>query len=222
MKLSKRLKHLDQMVASGYEHVWDCCCDHGFLGAQLLTRQAAKNIHFVDIVPQLMDELETKLQQFHADSLSSWKLHCLDVSKLPLDQYFGKHLVIIAGIGGDLMTQLVADLHQKYSGQNIDFLLCPVHRQFKLRQKLIELNFSLKSEILVEDNKRFYELILVSSNTNENTKISPVGDKLWKSVTKNQAENYLERTINHYQQIQKGNLDKVVDHIIDAYQSVVI
>ena len=61
------------MVKDDYYHIWDCCCDHGFLGASLLSNQKAKNIHFVDIVPELMSDIENKLQQFYSKS-SSYKL----------------------------------------------------------------------------------------------------------------------------------------------------
>ncbi len=212
------------MVTSDYIHIWDCCCDHGFLGASLLSRQAAKNIHFVDIIPELMAKIENKLQQFYSNSPSAWKTHCLDVAELPLKQYEGKHLVIIAGIGGDLMIQFINDIHQNHPNLNVNFLLCPVHHQFALRQKLIDLNFSLKHEILIEDNQRFYEVILVSSLADENTKVNPVGDKIWQSVTAKQAdivEKYLDKTLNHYHRIQQGNTSNI-DHIISAYHTVIL
>lgn len=57
MKLSKRLQQIDHMVKHGYDHIWDCCCDHGFLGASLLEREAAAHIHFVDIVPELINNV---------------------------------------------------------------------------------------------------------------------------------------------------------------------
>lgn len=221
LKLSKRLMHIEQMVTSGYTHVWDCCCDHGFLGASLLSRQAAQTIHFVDIVPELMTKIESKLQQFYLNSLSEWKTHCLDVAKLPLKQYEGKHLIIIAGVGGDLMIQFINDIHRKHPNLNIDFILCPVNNQFVLRQKLIELNFSLKNEILVEDNRRFYEILLVSSISDKNRQISAVGDDIWQSVTVKQAnvvKQYLEKTLNHYRRIQQGSTDSI-DDIISAYRS---
>ena len=221
LKLSKRLMHIEQMVTSGYTHVWDCCCDHGFLGASLLSRQAAQTIHFVDIVPELMIKIESKLQQFYLNSLSEWKTHCLDVAKLPLKQYEGKHLIIIAGVGGDLMIQFINDIHRKHPNLNIDFLLCPVNNQFVLRQKLIELNFSLKNEILVEDNRRFYEILLVSSISDKNRQISAVGDDIWQSVTVKQAnvvKQYLEKTLNHYRRTQQGSTDRI-DDIISAYRS---
>ena len=224
LKLSKRLNQIEQMVTNDYTHIWDCCCDHGWLGMSLLGRQAAPNIHFVDIVPQLMTQIEGTLQQFFTDSPSHWKTHCVDVAQLPLQQYEGKHLIIIAGVGGDLMIQFIQCIHQQYPHLALDFLLCPVRHQYVLRTELIALNFSLKSELLVEDNKRFYECILVSSQTDHNNKVSSVGDAIWQSNTPIQSKaviQYLKNTRHHYQRISLGNTQDV-DLIIDAYKAVTL
>jgi tRNA (adenine22-N1)-methyltransferase len=224
IKLSKRLQQIEKMVTSQYSHIWDCCCDHGLLGFALLSRQASSNIHFVDIVPALMAKLENKLHRFYA--ISTWETHCLDVAKLPIAQYEGKHLIIIAGIGGDLMIQFIEAIVQQHKNVNIDFLLCPVHHQFALRQKLIALNLSLKDEVLIEDNQRFYEIILVSSSSDKNSKISPVGDKIWQSTSDTQTEianKYLQKTLNHYQRIQQGiqqGKANNVQYIINAYRAI--
>jgi tRNA (adenine22-N1)-methyltransferase len=224
LKLSKRLQQIEQMVASDYTHIWDCCCDHGFLGTALLSRQSASQIHFVDIVPELITSLDSRLQRLNSDSASSWKTHCLDVAELPLEQYSGKQLVIIAGVGGDLMVQFIEALHQKHPSLNIDFLLCPVHHQFTLRQKLIDLNFSLKDETLIEEKQHFYEVILVSSETNESAPINPVGHRIWQSASVEQRlviEKYLNKKLNHYCRIQQGQ-NANVEHIIEAYRAVTL
>lgn len=241
MALSHRLQQLDNMVSPGYHHVWDCCCDHGFLGFTLLTRGAANTIHFVDIVPELMAELDGKLQRFYSNAIQNttrWNTHCIDVTELPLTQYQGKHLIIIAGVGGDLMIKFIEALVKRHKGLALDFLLCPVHHQFSLRNKLIEMAFSLQDEILVEDNKRFYEMLLVSTVGNELKKVSPVGDKIWQPLKYRQAgkpnnlepsqhsskeatiaQQYLAKTLNHYYRIQQGKTNDV-QYIIDAYNAI--
>ncbi|MDC2889819.1 tRNA (adenine(22)-N(1))-methyltransferase [Psychrosphaera algicola] len=188
MKLSKRLKQIEQMVSSRYAHIWDCCCDHGYLGAALLDRNLGSTIHFVDIVPTLMTEVETKLQRHYPLQSALWKTHCLDVAKLPIGDFNGQQLVIIAGVGGDLMIEFIEALHKKqqeHKNLKLDFLLCPVHHQFSLRQKLIELGFSLNDEVLVEDNKRFYEILHVSLASDIQHDISPVGDSIWQGSPQN-------------------------------------
>ncbi|MCQ1059835.1 class I SAM-dependent methyltransferase [Photobacterium sp. ZSDE20] len=224
MKLSKRLKKIEQMVTPNYTHVWDCCCDHGFIGAALLSRQAAKTVHFVDIVPDLMAALEQKLQRFYPEA--TWKVHCQDVAKLPLNQYSGKQLVIIAGVGGDLMSELVEAIHQDHQNSNIDFLLCPVNHQFTLRKTLIKQDFGLEHEVLIEDNRRFYEIMLVSSTRGDREQVSAVGSNIWQSDSTEQAEiatKYKNKTLGHYRRIQQGNTgDTNIQTIIDGYCAITV
>lgn len=225
IKLGKRLRQIETMVSEHYDHIWDCCCDHGLLGAALLARQAAAHIHFVDQVPGLMHELKHKLTQFYpatTESCSDWQTHCIDVKTLPLHEFNGKHLVLIAGVGGDLMTELVAAIYQKNPTLDIDFLLCPVHHQFTLRQQLIQLDFSLKNEILITENQRFYEILLVSTNNNPHAKIHSVGKLIWQSSTPEQcdiAKNYLQKTLAHLKRLQL-NPKAEVQHIIEAYNAI--
>ncbi len=210
------------MVTDSYDHIWDCCCDHGFLGAALLQRQAAPNVHFVDIVPALVDKVESNLQRFYPDSPSTWFTHCLDVAELPLDEFSGKHLIIIAGVGGDLMTLFIESIHQRHPDKEIEFLLCPVHHQFTLRSKLIELDYRMKDEVLVEDNQRFYEVILIGLDKQDSGPVHQVGEKIWQSELEEVqlvANRYLNMTLNHYQRIQSGKTQDV-QHIIHAYAKV--
>jgi len=230
LKLSNRLQEIEQMVTTQYNHIWDCCCDHGLLGCALLARQANENIlnniHFVDIVPEIMAQLDNKLHRFYSNL--AWETHCQDVTKLPLAKYDGNQLIIIAGIGGDLMIKFIESIYKQHKSLNIDFLLCPVHHQYALRQKLIELNFSLKKEVLIEDNQRFYEIILVSTTSDKKSKINPIGDKIWQTESEKQtgiAEKYLSKTLKHYQRIQQGSHQSKtndVQHIIDAYKAITL
>ncbi len=227
LRLGKRLKQIESMVTENYDHIWDCCCDHGLLGAALLARQAAPHIHFVDIVPALMNEVEEKLSRFFpvdSSSASQWQVHCIDVSALPLKQYSGKHLVIIAGVGGNLMAEFIVAVHQQHPNTEIDFLLCPTLHQFTLRQQLIQLDYSLLTETLMVENHRFYEVLLVSNKTQAASRINPVGNLIWQANTPEQskiAAGYLRKTLAHYKrmQLQTGS---DVQHIIDAYSAIVI
>lgn len=237
--LGKRLAQIDAMVTTDYAHIWDCCCDHGLLGARLLSRRVAGCIHFVDQVPELMHALEAKLQRFFAQAspgaqpvpgtlLSpAWQIHCIDAAALPLQQYPAKHLVIIAGVGGELTMQLVEAIVNKHPAADIDFLMCPVQHQFALREQLIRLNFGLRREALIEENRRFYEVLLVCSPATRDqscTRISAVGEHIWQAASNAQTKTalaYLEKTLSHYQRIQRGK-GANVQHIIQAYQGVTV
>ncbi|MBW3695395.1 SAM-dependent methyltransferase [Vibrio sp. T187] len=238
MKLGKRLSQIESMVTSEYTHIWDCCCDHGFLGANLLAENKAPTIHFVDIVPSLMASLETKLkryfpnQQFtdmnaEEDAKSKWQIHCMNVADLPIAQHSGKQLVIIAGVGGDLTIQLIRDIQQANPECELDFLLCPVHQQYLVRQGLQQLDFHLQTECLVEENRRYYEVILASNpatSTGNHKAITTVGCQIWNVNSEQEhvvATRYLKNTLAHYQRMQRSN-DEQVEAILRAYQQVSI
>ena len=231
MKLGHRLTQLNNMIPTGYTHIWDCCCDHGLLGAALLARQAAPMIHFVDIVPPLMLQLENKLRRFYPlQCPPQWQVHCLDVAQIPLSDYPETPLVIIAGVGGDLMIELVNSLCQQHPHRQIDFLLCPVHHQYELRQQLITLNCRVIDEKLIEENRRFYEILYVSRLTEDTAiatpqlskPISPVGEQLWQVTSDKQldiAERYLNKILGHYQKISRSSPQKA-EQALQDYQHV--
>lgn len=243
MKLSHRLNSLRAMIQGQYDHIWDCCCDHGLLGAALLTQLRAQaedingphhtQVHFVDIIPSLMQEVADKLQRFYPQSKhlsspqtgqgASWQVHCLDVSQLPLVQDNSSNLIIIAGVGGDLTLSLVQAIHGAHPDRDLDFLLCPVHHHFQLRQGLDALGYGLIDEGLVTENRRFYELIYVSSRLGSSSAarpIHPVGDKLWQQdLALSQA--YVARTLAHYGKMQRsGKNTQALEGIIQAYRQV--
>lgn len=236
MKLGQRLTQLNDMIPTGYTHIWDCCCDHGLLGAALLSRQASPTIHFVDIVPNLMQQLEDKLQRFYPrQSIPQWHVHCIDVAKLPLSDYSESPLVVIAGVGGDLMIELVNSICLQNPQLHIDFLLCPVHHQYELRQHLIKLECRLIDEKLIEENRRFYEILYVShgkleptisgnSTRSESTQVSPAGNQLWQSNSEMQrdiTQRYLDKVLTHYQKISLSNPQKAAQALQD-YQTIIL
>ncbi|MCG9747234.1 tRNA (adenine(22)-N(1))-methyltransferase TrmK [Shewanella sp. Isolate8] len=228
MKLSQRLSHLQAMVDGPYEHIWDCCCDHGLLGAALLKKQVAGTMHFVDIVPGIMQTLQDKLERFfplNQDATSpQWRVHCMDVAKLPLANYPSEtpHLVIIAGVGGELTGELVSAIQASADalGQNIEFLLCPVHHTYQLRDRLSAIRLGLVDEKLISENKRCYELLHVARHGKR--PITAIGDRLWSQAPIETQVAYLRRLLKHYHQVVRGSqLEQkpLLDRAISDYQA---
>ena len=231
MKLSHRLSEIINMIGPQYEHIWDCCCDHGLLGAQILKQKLATTTHFVDIVPELMQQVEHKLQLFFplsTDITSHWQVHCIDVARLPLNDYQGRQLVIIAGVGGDLMLQMVQQLISAHPSLSLDFLLCPVHHIAKLRAMLNASQCQLIDEQLICENRRYYELLYVSQpsanqiNLTSAPLISLFGDKIRQSHCAEQSlviQRYLNKLLKHYSKTanSKSALDS---RVIEGYQQI--
>lgn len=223
IKMSRRLQQIDTMIGQPYQHIWDCCCDHGFLGLALLKRQAAGTIHFVDIVPALLRQIESDLKSHYgqAQNRCRWEVHCANVTNLPLAQVSenpesDQHLIIIAGVGGELTIKLITAILSQFSNYSLEFILCPVHHNYKVREFLISRELGLIAESLIIENKRGYEILHVALNAAE--PISRVGSKMWDFSQKEHID-YVQKSIKHYQRIAQNPLQDV-DAIINQYQKL--
>ncbi|GLS91141.1 SAM-dependent methyltransferase [Psychromonas marina] len=222
VKLGKRLTAIESIVNDEYDHIWDCCCDHGLLGFQLLEKGKAETQHFVDIVPQLLEQIESKLKRFYRGD-KQWQVHCLDVAQLPLLDYpTQKHLIIIAGVGGQLLIDFLSKLLPLSATMNIEFVLSPVHHNYQLRAFLANHQCALIDEFIVAENKRYYEVLHINnSEPHVNAaQISLVGNKMW-DFENSDHQNYLQQTLAHYQRMAK-NPNTEVDQIISAYQQLIL
>lgn len=210
MKLNKRLLTLSEMVNEHYDLVWDCCCDHGLLGFKILADGVIKRLNFVDLVPDITNKLQLKLQQHghHLPMDAQWQVLCQDVSDIALAKSASqlpndaKQLVIISGIGGDLIIEILNNLTSICRGLNVDFLLCPVQHTYKLRKTLKALQFKSKDERLVLENNRGYELMLISQLEGQAMTLTG-SDMMWKSHPL--ASRYLKNLITHYQRSLRSN-----------------
>jgi len=216
--LNKRLATIESFVDDGFDHIWDCCCDHGKLGKQLLRNQSAPHIHFVDIVPSIIDTLNQSLAKGAWPKNSEYSVYCQDVAKLPLDKFSpsDKHLIIIAGVGGKLTLSFVAELAKQYGHLNLQFLLCPLRHQFELRQGASAAGLSLVNEQLIEHDKRFYEVMLLSNDAGE--AIADVGSVLWQHATPMHVR-YLQGIVAHYQRMANSPTSDVANEL-EQYQTL--
>ena len=219
MKTSQRLQQIDKMIIQPYDHIWDCCCDHGLLGYLLLRRDAARTVHFVDVVEPLIMEVQAKLQRFFTVGFPehAWQVHCTDVSQLQLsaaelNSGDSVHLIVIAGVGGELLIELVSGLLKANPTQKMEFLLCPVLHNYKVRAALIDMKLGLINEHLIGENNRFYEILHVSTGAEQ--PISLTGSVMW-DLSREEDQMYLERTISHYQRMAQHPTRDVEQIIFD-------
>ena len=95
MRLGHRLQQLINMVEYDYPFIWDTCCDHGLLGAELLNqnkqgkRPNLDTVYFVDVQADIMAGTQQKLETFYPQStskslnLARWQALCTSVEDIP-------------------------------------------------------------------------------------------------------------------------------------------
>jgi tRNA (adenine22-N1)-methyltransferase len=210
IELSPRLSCIITMITEVYDDIWDTCCDHGLLGFALLQRHAASRVHFVDQVPEIMSQLTDKLRRFAAQD--NWQVHCTDVTQLHLSDS-ARQLIVIAGVGGDKIIELVSAIVASHPKHNLEFILCPVHHNYTLRQHLIALGFSLIDEQLVAENKRYYEVLHIAKTGP--LALTVTGSLMW-DLNRRGDQDYLKLTIAHYSRKARGG-DKQASAIVADY-----
>lgn len=214
MSLSPRLETLASLIEKEYDHIWDCCCDHGFLGRSLMDRYPNSVVHFVDQVDSIIRQLQEALSS-SCDLSKRWQVYCMDLNDLILPNSKESHLVIIAGVGGDLIAQFVENILKNNPGQRIDFLLCPIRQIYWLRGCLNDLGLGVIDEKIVSDKGLFYELLYIS--TSSDRPLSKTGDRMWDfTLTEHQA--YIEQILKHYQSMRKGRPEEAASALSDYQQ----
>tara|TARA_R110001592_G_scaffold337465_1_gene624105 strand:+ start:9940 stop:10671 length:732 start_codon:yes stop_codon:yes gene_type:complete len=219
IQLGKRLGEIAKFITLAkqpdqYDHIWDCCCDHGYLGTYLLDHFSQQNHHkaqinFVDQVTHITDQLCSKLKK---SPFSAYQVHTLNTEHLEFDKH-QRHCIIIAGVTTTGTLKILQTILNKHPTQELDFILCPTRGQYDLRQYLIRQKVHLLEEAYIQENGRHYELLYVRQQTRHNQEeykqISSIGE-FWKANNEDHLA-YIKNRIEHFQQeaIDTSRVDSV-------------
>lgn len=219
-QLGPRLGALYQWIVQAqaghpYDNLWDCCCDHGYLGIQLLANQLCPQIHFVDQASHLIDALHPRLATY---GLSGYHALSADASELRFDAR-QSHLIIIAGVGGEHTVDIVSAIVANHPHQSLDFMFCPTTTQFDLREYLADAHFQLLHETLVSEKGREYEVICVRHRHDGTAGrlVSKTGEH-W-NLSDPTHRRYLTKLITHYRRCTLGSQGEEAKRILDCYQA---
>lgn len=219
--LGNRLTSILTLVADvqqqrRYDKVWDCCCDHGYLGIEMLRANVGGELVFVDQIPHIMQVLERRLVEF---SNERYSVITSDAGSLTFAEN-QQHLIVLAGVGGTTTVDIINSICAKNRGGNIDFIVCPTKSLFDVRECLVEYNFSLAREFLVMENNRSYEVIYVTSRKMDeaHSELSLVGAMWDKQNIEHQC--YLLKLVAHYQRESQGKGRERSKRILQHYLSL--
>jgi len=205
-----------------YDCLWDCCCDHGYLGMKLLQRPISGKVYFVDQVPHITESLAHDLGSFQQENVNAGEYEVLteDAGNLSFSEN-QRHIVILAGITGTNVMRIMRQLIANHTEHHIDYIVCPTRGNYDVREFMRSHALTLIDEALVSENSRQYEVMYVSSlkELDKSRLISEVG-RMWDTRNPEHLR-YLRGTILHYQrEAQVPGRDKAL-RALKTYQQVI-
>ncbi len=189
------------------------------MGIKLLRKNLCQHLHFNDQVAHLIDDLQQRLSEYPTGAITpSYSASAADAGQLRIKPQ-DKSLIILAGIGGEHMVNILTPLLQRHSDHQLDFLFCPTTTQFDLREYLSLQRFSLIHESLVQERGRSYEVIHARwPQTHYLEAVSPTGT-FW-SATEQSHLDHLSKLIKHYQRRTLGDQKQEAQRVLGLYSTL--
>lgn len=155
IKLTDRLQILADQIKEK-ETMADIGTDHGFLPIALWERNICPHVVLTDVSPGSLDKARQTGQALYPGKVFDLRLG----SGIQVLEQGEVDAVVIAGMGGILMTQILGeDLQKTRSFKKL--VLQPRSGQGKLRHWLIHQGFSIVKESLVREGKYICEILTV-------------------------------------------------------------
>lgn len=228
-KLDGRLQHLYQWATgiNHYDNIWDLCCDHGRLGLHLHQSpiHSHSHIHLIDQVPAIIERLQKQCANHPSNRLS---IECLNASEIKLQT--GRHLIILAGIGGKNATEIIStllknNLSNTLTTIEIDLLLSPTNHTYCLRRFLNTSRLKPVKEEFISEKGHDYEHLFYRLDNRHNDahkaqNHNPAGSLIWQPMTP-QKKRYLQKLIKYHQACQYQDPTPATIKALTDYQSAI-
>lgn len=213
MLLKPRLQVIYDLIADQTNHVVDVGADHAYLSIALIKNNKAKMVSNIEINTLPYKNGINNVKRHHYESKIHFYLNDgLKDLKLPHVDY-----ICISGMGADNIIEII-------SNNNLNkpdyYLLQPNTDIHKLREYLFINHYEIINEVVIEEKKYYYEIIMVKPDhkinftySNEDRYIGPI----LKTCPTKTLQNYLLHKYNYLSKIidKATNLD-----IINEYQTI--
>lgn len=159
--LKKRLTAILELI-DDCECVADIGSDHGWLSVEIAQKGKAKTVIATDISAKSLQktiDLAKKRGVSHiVKTLVGDGLRPILANNIKPD------LAVIAGMGGREIIQIIEQAPNFIK----NYIISPQRDQYFVRQKLVELGFFIANDFVILDNSKFYDIIKISNNGQEN------------------------------------------------------
>lgn len=214
-RLGTRLRALFDAIPPGYDSVWDLGCDHGRLGMAVLESGRAPAVTFVDRLARITDPLQHRLTAYSAHG---YRVLTEDARDLMLPDT-GRHLLVLAGVGDELMVAILEALAGQAVAERFDWLLSPANNDFEVRNYLRRAGYGLLAEGLVIERGRGYEWLRLSRDRQRAPRPVPNPAGFW-DARRADHRALLERRVRHGERQLKGRDDATLRARLAAYHQL--
>lgn len=177
MKLTPRLLMIAKFVQKGAV-VADVGTDHGYIPIYLIKNKIAEKVIATDVNKGPLCSAQTAIKGYTLEDYIETRL---GNGLVPIEPY-EVDTVIIAGMGGLLIRDILMG-HIEVTKSVCRFILQPMVAQDELRRWLIENNFKIVDEVLVSEDHRIYEIMVVEHGRQN------IDDEIYYQIGKKLIEN---------------------------------
>lgn len=173
LPISKRLKYIAEQVSKGVFFA-DIGSDHAYLPCYVCLRDdKARAIAGEVVKGPYINAVET-VRQYQLTNQIDVRLGD-GLSIINEDESVEE--IVIAGMGGTLISNILLEGKSKLKSVQ-RLIIQPNNKEFKVRETLIELDFILTKELMIEENKLIYEILIAENKTTTERK-QPYEEKLY-------------------------------------------
>jgi len=160
MELSRRLKAVADAVTKG-NVVADVGCDHAYISIYLIQEGYAPSVIAMDVnkgpLQRAMDNIKLHGYEHNIQTRLSNGLQKLEVKEADT--------ILLAGMGGNLMTQILEEGHMAVKEAK-ELILQPQSEISDLRKYLHTIGYEILSEEMVIDDDKYY-IVIKSKNVGQ-------------------------------------------------------
>ncbi|MDY0234615.1 MAG: class I SAM-dependent methyltransferase [Gudongella sp.] len=204
MKLSNRLETILKLIPQN-SIVADIGTDHGYIPRELIKNKISKFVIATDISAPSLEKTKEIVKNEDLDKSIDTRLG----DGLSLIKEFEVDVVLIAGMGGILISEILTEAKQKLDTFGT-YILQPMVGADELRKYLINNGFRIVDEELAKEEDRIYEIIVAQRGlqafTNEiDYEINPLliekNHPFWRELILNRIKQK-EKVVEELKQVQ--------------------
>lgn len=214
MAISKRLKTVLSFVQEKSLVCADVGCDHGKLVVELVKQKGVHKVFASDVSEPSLNKTKQTAAEQNLKNVAC--IFCDGLTNYPINEVYD--YVIIAGIGEGEIEKIIKCAQNTHTVKN--YILQPMQEAQKLRKFLLSGGYEIQRDETIEDNGKFYSVILCGGKTGtpqkyENkdlwfgkTDLNEMGSDFLNKLIRDKE--HLTRRINYLTQEEQDKLEFII------------